>query len=130
MIRLKLLVLAAFAVLVLGWSGVGLLRADDRMAQCDVGGGINEVEAAFEIPAANRIWEYFPNLGISPELAEDGNPVYVVVFRGEVTLPGGRQPGDVGVHTANDVICVIKQDFAPIWYADVSRVGFPAPDQP
>ena len=88
----------------------------------------NAVAAQFAIPAASRIFDYFPNMGTSPELSEDNKPAYVVVFNdpyvSRVRVTPGRAPIVV---SQQNVICVIQADGTINVYADVSRVGYSAP---
>jgi hypothetical protein len=125
---LKVKFLAAFVTVFVLMLTVGLfntLRADDRLARCGAGaGGGNEVAAAFEIPAASQIWNFLPALGISPELAENNAPAYVVVFAGEFRIAEAGAPGNSGVKSLTDAVCVIREGMEPLWYSEVSRAGF------
>jgi hypothetical protein len=128
----KLKLLCGFLAILFVWlvaAGVSTATADPRLSRCGVGAaGGNAVGAAFEIPAANRIWEYLPALGISPELAENREPAYVVVFSGDFRVAVAGTPDHPGgIRTVNNALCVIRQNEQPIWYSDVSRAGFRAP---
>jgi hypothetical protein len=102
-------VILAVAAAVYIWGGApSQTTADDRLTRC--GATPNEVAYAFDIPAASRMWDYLPRFGISPELSEDSEPAFVVIFKGDVRLPIGGVPGAGGIQTVSDVVCVIKSD--------------------
>lgn len=90
---------------------------------------VNSIGAQFAIPAASKIFDYFPYMGKTPELSRDDQPAYVVVFDG--TYTAGWAAVDQGhpttPRTYQDVICVIQSDGTVNLYAYVSRVGFTAP---
>lgn len=102
------------------------VAATAQAMQCGATG--NTVAAQFKIPAASRIFDYFPHMGISPELSEDDGPAYVVVFSGDYVTPKSALAPNLAPKAAQqDVICVIQGDGTINVYADVSRVGYSAP---
>lgn len=88
-------------------------------------GDTNSVAVQFNIPAASLIFEYFPNMGISPELAADDQPAEVVVFDNPYETFTRGAPGTARrLNALQDVICVVQADGTVNVYADFSRVGF------
>ncbi len=111
-----------------GPSAFGSSAQDPRLVACGVGlDSANVPIASFDISAASRIWDYLPALGISPELSSDDNPAHVVVFHDGFRITVAGKPGTSGIATLNGVVCVIPSDGVPIFYSEVSRVGFHAP---
>lgn len=101
---------------------------DPRIAQC--GGNSDNVEAAFDIPAARDVWNYLPAMGKSPHLARDDQPAFVVLFRPDFEVTTFLQDPWDGSSTASNygnVVCVIQSDGEAHVFADVSRDGFRAP---
>jgi hypothetical protein len=99
---------------------------DPRTSQCGSEIPGNTVAAEFTIPEASHIWDNLPLLGITPELARDDRPAYVVLFDGDyhtlmVGVPGLEPP------SLQNVVCVITADGEINIYSNVSRVGFRAP---
>jgi hypothetical protein len=126
-------VAAAVVALVLlsmikGTNAFGSSTQDPRLTACGVGlNSANVPIASFELPAASKIWDYLPELGISPELSSDNNPAFVVVFQDGFRITVAGKPGNSGIATLSGVVCVIPSNGVPIFYSEVSRVGFHAP---
>jgi hypothetical protein len=103
---------------------------DARLAACGAT-ATNLVETTFDIPAANRIWEFVPGLQETPELENDSRPAFVVLFAGEFTTPFGGQPvqgeAERGPKTYRDVTCIVQADGTINVYADVPREGLVLP---
>jgi hypothetical protein len=104
-----------------------IAAASAKATQCGASGR-NSVSSQFAIPAASRIFDYFPNMGKSPELSADDQPAYVVVFNNPYVAPVRVAQGRAATLAAQqDVICVLQADGTVNVYADVSRVGFKGP---
>lgn len=103
---------------------------DGRLAACGAT-ATNFVDTSFDIPAANRIWEFVPGLQDSPELVSDSAPAFVVLFEGDFTSPFGGQPlqgqAERGPIKYHDVMCVVQADGTVNVYADVPRDGLKTP---
>lgn len=126
-----LVVLATLSVLFVALVGVGLAQAnvtDSQVGRC--GEQDTDVQTAFNISAASRLWEYLPAMGLAPHLARDEAPAYVIVFRDDYVLdmsaavPRRGQSETVAYH---NLICVVQANGEINLYADVSRAGFRTP---
>ena len=91
------------------------------MASCGV---IGDVTAYFRIPPGDEYRDYFPNMGLAPELDGSEN-AFVVVYDGEVSGLLSGQPGSTR-GPVTDAICVVTPDGANV-YANVSRDGMVLP---
>lgn len=76
------------------------------------------VLAEFPMPHASSYREYLPKMGISPELDNDSEPAYMVIFNGPVATYSGVE---------SNVVCVVQHDGTANLYADVSRDGMTLP---
>jgi hypothetical protein len=124
------ILLGMFApVLTLGFVG-SALGGDERIARCGGEIGDNTVVSAFQIDAAADIWKFLPAMGISPELSQDSQPAYVVVFQDgyqPTAFAGNPFAVDQPQARLDGVVCVIRSDGYPILYTNVSRSGFRTP---
>ena len=107
--------------------GLAAITPDPRLALCGAGATGNTVDVAFSIPSASRIWEYLPHLGVTPELARDDQPAFVVLFKGDARVLTAYQPNVSEYKSYQDVICVLTSDGIPNFYAEVSREGMVHP---
>jgi len=126
----RYLVLAlALGAIAVGAAFVSAQRADARLAACGAGGP-NTVDVTFDIPAANRIWDFVPGLQETPELENDSAPAFVVLFSGNFTSPFGgtfQGGGERAPRTYQNVMCVVQADGTVNLYADIPREGMTLP---
>lgn len=126
---MKRMILGPLATAVLLIGAVGTYAAttpDPRLSQCGADTPGNRVLVSFEIPAAGRIWDYFPAMGMAPELLSDGGPAFVAVFDGDYTGYWMTKAG-LTPEVVQDVVCVVTGDGELNVYFNVSRAGFVAP---
>jgi len=102
--------------------------ADERLSRCGADLIGNRVSTAFAIDSAADIWNYLPAMGRAPELEEDSNPAFVVIFDGDYRA-AWLDRNVLAERTVTGVVCVLTSDGSVNIYYDVSRDGLrlPAP---
>lgn len=120
------LVAAVGALVVLTAMSIGMATATDpRATMCPDGKQLT----SFQLPAANRIWDRIPKMGVNPEL-RNTEPVLVIVYDGKVDIMAALAPIDADQDSSartqeaayDGVACVVVGG-QPIVYADVDLAG-------
>lgn len=124
--RSRAISIAAGSLLVVGAMAVVTGAVDERLSRCGADLGGNHVAAAFEIDAARDIWDYLPAMGRAPELEEDGDPAYVVIFDGDYRAAWVDRT-TLAEQTVSGVVCVLTRSGSVNVYYDVSRDGLRLP---
>ena len=118
------LVLATVATALVAAYAVSGAQADPRASKCPgVASGHAAVAAQRPLQRLSEAYGHLPAMKHAPEIDRNPGPGFLVVYRGDLTLPA-MGPSASGEAVLQDAICLVRDDGGIDIYYNVSREGF------